>query len=298
MSIMCLSCGKTFQKKRSDQKVCEIYCYKNSRRVPEIKKTCPICNTVFIKHTSAKFCSSKCSRIQENINQKLTRRKKVEHLYKTQKNCVECGKEFCNDKLQRKFCSRKCSAKKSNKDNTEKKRKIRDEKNKISKFCEICKEQHFRPRSTTCKKCADLRHFKEKRLLERGIPHDIPKRIRRPVGSGTYHKEGYKLIKKKGHPNATKSHWLFEHVFNMSEYLGRPLFKNENVHHKNGIRDDNRIENLELWNRGQPPGQRVEDKIAWCKEFMKQYGYEYVEIATKRLDAAQCASQKQMEMFN
>lgn len=57
----------------------------------------------------------------------------------------------------------------------------------------------------------------------------------------------------------------------MEAILGRPLRRDENVHHRNGRRGDNRPANLEIWVSKQPSGQRPDDLVAWAQEILARY---------------------------
>lgn len=89
--------------------------------------------------------------------------------------------------------------------------------------------------------------------------------------------KGYILLKanspKINHPEyiTNKAGVIQEHVYLMACKLGRPLTKKETVHHKNGVKTDNRLSNLELWVTSQPSGQRVRDLRKWAKQILKTY---------------------------
>jgi hypothetical protein len=141
--------------------------------------------------------------------------------------------------------------------------------------CDLCGTEF--PRATSVKKrykkcfcskpCANEGNKDIQSITKRGENNPAWK------GGRIKDAKGYIKIKVYDHPYASKYHkHVCEHRIVMEQYLGRYLLPTETVHHKNGIRDDNRIENLELMHSSHPAGQRPEDLVEWALKIIELYG--------------------------
>src|SRR5258708_6702662 len=101
-----------------------------------------------------------------------------------------------------------------------------------------------------------------KRFQRRGTTDAAPPRTRRPF----FNTNGYVYEYVEGQRQARLQHRLI-----MERILGRELAADETVHHKNGIKTDNRPENLELWVSWQPHGCRVDDLVTFAREVLGRY---------------------------
>lgn len=129
-----------------------------------------------------------------------------------------------------------------------------------TKVCPDCETSNIPVSSQRCRKCHIAQNTGSRHPRWRGG---------KSVQKGYVYVSGH-----KDHPNANSSGSVREHTLVMSEMLGRFLLPHESVHHKNGNRSDNRPENLELWSKSQPAGQRVDDKVNWAKEILSLYSPE------------------------
>lgn len=103
---------------------------------------------------------------------------------------------------------------------------------------------------------------------------DLPLGYRK--GGGWITAEGYRMLTIPDHPNANGTGRIAEHRFVMSKVLGRPLAPGETVHHRNGVKTDNRPENLELRAGAHGVGANVLDLVQDAIKTLLRYAPEVI----------------------
>jgi len=238
VELQCITCGKQFTRTR----------YYTNRRI--------------LRNSRGPFCSKSCASKAPHPKTWVTL------------TCPNCGITFkrmqgyINEALRKKqsdmCCSHRCASVLARK-------KRKKPERKITSICDHCgisfeREQY---RIDDNRKHGYKNVFCSRRCVA------ASRKGKRNYGSWkggkTVNRAGYVLIKASEHPMANSSGYVLQHRIVMEKSLGRYLGKKETVHHKNGIKGDNRIENLELWFSKHPYGQRLGDLLQFAKEILLKY---------------------------
>lgn len=130
--------------------------------------------------------------------------------------------------------------------------------------CPSCRAKFYRRPCPNCGKLIDRKSKICKSCFYKSKQYPISKKKHK-------NKNGYIYVYFKNHPYSDKTGRVFEHRIVMEKKLGRYLFPFENIHHRNGVKSDNRLTNLELWTKPQPIGVRVKDVVKWAQDILKLY---------------------------
>lgn len=153
----------------------------------------------------------------------------------------------------------------------------------------------------------------KKFLRRKGVTRDFPTAF-----SGARHyawkgrlvdKDGYILIHSKGHPNARKhTHYVFEHRLVMEEMIGRFLLPDEVVHHRDGDKQNNAPENLQLFSsngehlafdlQGRCPHWSPEGKERIRKATLRRWQTQQISTLPESTTDAPPCSQRSPQMTN
>lgn len=250
MTKVCTTCGEVFESASNRQ----VYCLGCKTR-PD--STCEQCGDAFkaTAGSSGRFCSRACWS------------KNASHL--GHRNCPICGSTFKPLRAEQVTCSRKCGGVRV---------RERTAAHRLTKSCVVCGRQfdatYHRQQQMCSIECRSKFQELPRQQCERcGKQMDTTNSTyraqrfcseecrRTPVGTRKSTTGGYISVYQPNHPHAQSTGYVMEHRVVVEQTLGRPLLPHERVHHKNGRRDDNRPENLELWRiKGKDPaGIRASD---------------------------------------
>ena len=152
-------------------------------------------------------------------------------------DCAVCGQPFVKKYREQVCCSRGCGNKYKSADREQ--------------VCPVCgavfERPHGKSRTYCSRTCAMTGRYRKGQVRAHAD------------GATINHSSGYVQEKQGGK-------WSMQHRIVMERAIGRKIRESERVHHKNGNRQDNRPENLELWtgvgtSKKDPPGVRLVDKM-------------------------------------